>query len=77
MDASKFEKKHQVMSSRVARKMSLKLLSCGRPQLNKFDDEELKGRGDGDGSDLTHNSAKLQFALLYLGTSSQSHTFYF
>ncbi len=65
------------MSSRVAGKMSLNLFSCGRPQLNRFDGEELKGRGDGDGSDLTHNGAELQFALLYLGTSSQSHIFYF
>ncbi len=43
VDASKFEKKHQVMSSRVARKMSLKLLSCGRPQLSKFDGKGFRG----------------------------------
>ncbi len=43
VDASKFEKKHQVMLSRVARKMSLKLLSCGRPQLNKFDGKRFGG----------------------------------
>ncbi len=44
------------MSSRVVLKLSSKLLSCGRPQLNKFDGEELEGRGDGDESgrsDLT------------------------
>ncbi len=31
------------MSSRVARKTSLKLVSCGRPQLNKFDGKGFGG----------------------------------
>ncbi len=36
-------RRNQVMSSRVARKMSLKLLSCGRPATKQVRWQEIRG----------------------------------